>query len=99
LRGIHISHGFLGNQTASEFSKGRGSISEMICFRKIQNELEEKNVRENFKFFFFVQFLLGIYFIYISNAIPKVPYTLPTPAPLPTHSHFLALVFPLYWDL
>jgi hypothetical protein len=37
-------------------------------------------------------FLLGIYFIYISNAIPKVPYA--PPAPLPTHSHFLALVFP-----
>jgi hypothetical protein len=38
--------------------------------------------------------LLGIFFIYISNAIPKVPHTLPHPAPLPTHSHFLALVFP-----
>jgi hypothetical protein len=24
-----------------------------------------------------------------------IPYT---PAPLPTHSHFLALVFPLYWN-
>ena len=30
-----------------------------------------------------------IYFIYISNAIPKVSHTLP-----PTHPHFLALVFP-----
>jgi hypothetical protein len=29
-----------------------------------------------------------VFFIYISNAIPKVPHT------LPTHSHFLALVFP-----
>jgi hypothetical protein len=48
-------------------------------------------------FIFFLQFLLGIYFIYISNAIPKVPHTPPTP--LPTHSHFLALVFPLYWDI
>jgi hypothetical protein len=27
--------------------------------------------------FNFFQFLLGIFFIYISNAIPKVPYTLP----------------------
>jgi hypothetical protein len=26
--------------------------------------------------------------------MPKVPYTLPHPAPLPTHSHFLALLFP-----
>jgi hypothetical protein len=44
--------------------------------------------------FFFFQFLVGIFFIYISNAIPKVPYTLPHPPPLPTHSHFLALAFP-----
>ena len=36
-------------------------------------------------------FLLDIFLIYISNAIPKVSYTLPDPAPLPTHSHFLAL--------
>jgi hypothetical protein len=38
--------------------------------------------------------LLDIFFIYISNAIPKVPYTFPCPAPQPTHSHFLALAFP-----
>jgi hypothetical protein len=45
----------------------------------------------------FKKILLDIFFIYISNAIPKVPYTLlppPRPAPLPTHSHFLALGFP-----
>jgi hypothetical protein len=41
----------------------------------------------------FSNFLLGIYFIFISNDIPKVPHTLP-PAPLPTHSHFLALALP-----
>jgi hypothetical protein len=46
-------------------------------------------------FFFFKD----IFFIYISNAILKVPYyphthTPPRPAPLPTHSHFLALAFP-----
>jgi hypothetical protein len=45
-------------------------------------------------FYFFFQFLLGISFIYISNAVLKVPYTLPFPTLLPTHSHFLALVFP-----
>jgi hypothetical protein len=44
--------------------------------------------------FLFFNFLLDIFFIYISNAILKVPYTLPRPAPLPTHSHFFALVFP-----
>ena len=37
---------------------------------------------------FFNFILLDIFFIYILNAIPKVP------APLLTHSHFLALVFP-----
>ena len=49
--------------------------------------------------FFSSNFLLGIYFIYISNAILKVPYTLPPATPLPTHSQFLALVFPLYWGI
>jgi hypothetical protein len=39
-----------------------------------------------------IAFLLDIFFIYISNAILKVPYTLPLPCS-PTH-HFLALVFP-----
>jgi hypothetical protein len=39
-------------------------------------------------------FLLDIFFVYISYAIPKVPYTLPRPTPQPTHSHFLALAFP-----
>jgi hypothetical protein len=51
---------------------------------------------EDYSFFFlflFLIFLLGIFLIYISNAIPKVPHTLP-PTPLPTHSHFLALAFP-----
>jgi hypothetical protein len=43
--------------------------------------------------FFLKIFLLRIFLNYISNAIPKVPHTLPT-TPLPTHSHFLALAFP-----
>jgi hypothetical protein len=38
-------------------------------------------------------FILRIFLNYISNAIPKVPHTLP-PTSLPTHSHFLALAFP-----
>jgi hypothetical protein len=45
-------------------------------------------------FFFPKTILLDIFFIYISNAIPKVPYTLPPPCS-PTHcSCFLALAFP-----
>jgi hypothetical protein len=43
--------------------------------------------------FIYLFIKLGIFLIYISNAIPKVPHTLPS-TPLPTHSHFLALAFP-----
>jgi hypothetical protein len=39
-------------------------------------------------------FFIRYFFIYISNAILKIPYTLPHPAPQPTHSCFLALAFP-----
>jgi hypothetical protein len=42
-----------------------------------------------FLFLFVYLFLLGIFLIYIFNAIPKVPHTHPH-NPLPTHS----LVFP-----
>ena len=44
-------------------------------------------------------FLLDIFFLYISNAIPKAPYTLSRPAP-PTHP--LLLPGPgiaLYWGI
>jgi hypothetical protein len=44
-------------------------------------------------------FLLDIFFIYISNAIPKVPYTLP---PLCSPTHPLPLLgpgIPLYWGI
>jgi hypothetical protein len=43
--------------------------------------------KDSIFFFFFFYTLLDIFFIYISNAIPKVPYTLPLPCspfhPLP----------------
>jgi hypothetical protein len=45
------------------------------------------------RFFLLLFLLLGIFLVYIFNAIPKVPHTHP-PNPLPTHSPFLALVFP-----
>ena len=42
---------------------------------------------------------LDIFFIYISNAIPKVPYTLPTPSS-PTQSlPLLGPGVPLYWGI
>jgi hypothetical protein len=46
--------------------------------------------------FIFLYFLLGIFLIYISNAIPKVPHTLPPHSP----THPLPLFgpgVPLYW--
>ena len=47
----------------------------------------------------FFNFLLGIFFIYISNAIPKVPYTLPLPCS-PTHPlPLLGPGVPLYWGI
>jgi hypothetical protein len=49
--------------------------------------------------FFFFNFLLDIFFIYISNAIPKVPYTLPQPCS-PTHPlPLLGPGVPLYWGI
>ena len=47
-------------------------------------------------FSFLLFFFLDIFFIYISNAIPKVPYTHPPPCS-PTHSlPLLGPGFPLY---
>jgi hypothetical protein len=44
-------------------------------------------------------FLLDIFFIYISNAIPKVPYNLPLPCS-PTHPlPLLGPSIPLYWGI
>ena len=49
--------------------------------------------------FFFFNFLLDIFFTYISNAIPKVPYTLPAPCS-PTHPlSLLGPGIPLYWGI
>jgi hypothetical protein len=49
--------------------------------------------------FFFFNFLLDIFFIYISNVIPKVPYTLPLPCP-PAHPlPLLGPGIPLYWGI
>jgi hypothetical protein len=48
---------------------------------------------------FFPHFLLDIFFIYISSAIPNVPYTLSPPGS-PTHSLIiLGPGFALYWGI
>jgi hypothetical protein len=61
--------------------------------QKVNLRVIKESVEKKIKGNFFSNYLLGIFFIYISDAIPKVPHT-PTPALLPTHSHFLALEFP-----
>jgi hypothetical protein len=49
---------------------------------------EQKEPRKTIRFPFYFYFLLDIYFIYISNVIQKVPYTLP-PCCSPTHPFLL----------
>jgi hypothetical protein len=60
----------------------------MKCFiRYIHQHIEDAKVWFACEFLFFSFFLkLGIFFIYISNAIPKVPHTPP---------HFHTHPFPL----
>jgi hypothetical protein len=58
----------------------------------------KRNLFSQIKYYFGF-FLLDIFFIHISNTIPKVPYTTPCPALLPTHSHFLALAFASAWQI
>jgi hypothetical protein len=49
--------------------------------------------------YLFIYLLLDIFFIYISNAILKVPYTLPLPCS-PTHPLLLpGPAIPLYWGI
>jgi hypothetical protein len=53
----------------------------------------------SFLFFQLLIFLLDIFFIYISNAIPKAPYTLSLPCS-PTHPLLLpGPGIPLYWGI
>jgi hypothetical protein len=64
----------------------------------------QKNVittpwRIEFSYFFIFYFLLDIFFIYISNDIPKALYTLPPPWS-PTHPLLLpGPGIPLYWGI
>jgi F0F1-type ATP synthase membrane subunit a len=60
------------------------------CF----DEMLDKNSENFLKYI-----LLDIFFIYISNIIPKVPYTLPPPCS-PTHPLLLpGPGIPLYWGI
>jgi hypothetical protein len=73
-----------------------GSLSQKLCHFEGLHCPEWACVKESsdiktLSAFLFFKFLLAIFFIYISDAIP---YSTPPPAPQPTHSHFLALVVP-----
>jgi hypothetical protein len=60
--------------------------------------LKADTIETYFQVIFFKYFLLGIFLVYISNAIPKVPHTLPPHAP----THPLPLFgpgIPLYWGI
>jgi hypothetical protein len=60
-------------------------------YRELKKEKDKHH--HHHKHSLFKKILLGIFLIYISNAIPNVLHTLAT-TPLPTHSQFLALAFP-----
>jgi hypothetical protein len=66
-----------------------------LCAKKVS--LENHWNHTSILFIYLFIYLFDIFFIYISNAIPKVPYTLPPPCS-PTHP--LPLLGPgvsLYW--
>jgi hypothetical protein len=60
--------------------------------------LKIRHARRDF-FFNLTIVLLDVFFIYISNAVPKVPYTFPPPCS-PSHSLLLpGPGIPLYWGI
>jgi hypothetical protein len=69
-----------------------------VCMAEHMDGLCDKFYKIVYLFFIYL-FLLDIFFIYISNAIPKVPYTLPPPCS-PTHPLLLLDPgIPLYWGI
>jgi hypothetical protein len=73
-----------GSQCAWDQPGGFQSQCYMVRQRKTTTK------RLNFIYLYFFSFLIGIFLIYISNAIPKVPHThLPTPLFLPWRSPVL----------
>jgi hypothetical protein len=72
----------------------RANILAGIMRRQKEEKEKEKEKEKTFFLFF-----LDIFFIYISNAIPKAPYTL-TPPCSPTHPFPLRSPgIPLYWGI
>jgi hypothetical protein len=59
----------------------------LYCFSVVLEVISKYSGILGDLFLFLFNFLLDIFYIYISNAIPKVPYTPACPDLLPTHSH------------
>ena len=94
-----LSAGSKHSHTCKKFTLQSSTNHE---YTRAEHFLEHRRQFSFFFFFFLQTFILIFNFFYllriflndISNAIPKVPHTLP-PTSLPTHSHFfLALAFP-----
>jgi hypothetical protein len=70
-----------------------------IMISYLKTILKPQPVQHDAVSFIFSIILLDIFFIYISSAIPKVPYTLPPPCS-PTHPLLLlGPGIPLYWGI
>jgi hypothetical protein len=97
----------IGNMdtTIKENAKCKKILTQNI--EEIQETMRRPNLRimgvdgnKDFLFFFhFSPFLLDILFIYISNAISKVPYTLPLPCSPTPLLPLLGPGIPLYWGI
>lgn len=65
---------------------------------RVHSEKKEE-IHINFRGFLFIfKFLLDMFFIYILNAIPNVPYALPKLSS-PNHPLLLGHGIPLYWGI
>jgi hypothetical protein len=77
---------------------GRMAIFTMLTLSIYEHERSLHSLRSLISFLFIYLFILDIFFIYISNAIQKVTYTLPLPCS-PTHPlPLLGPGIPLCWS-
>jgi hypothetical protein len=109
---VGASHGHVGSsvpaapQVTSILASSDGSAGDVPEQRSKRKKGQRKRKLDNIKMgrclpldiLFFLIFLLHIFLNYISNAISKVPHTLP-PTSLPTHSQFFGPGVPLYWGI
>jgi hypothetical protein len=72
-------------------SNGRETLKEMFKVLSNQGNAKQNNPEiPSFFFPFFIRYLAHLHFQFYTKSPPYPP----TPTPLPTHSPFLALVFP-----